>query len=1341
METELHTSLIKVVGVDNDKCVNCHACITACPVKFCNDGSGDHVTVNQDMCIACGNCIKACTHDARFFIDDFDVFMKDAESGLSIVAIVAPSVAANFPENYLNINGWLKELGVEAVFDVSFGAELTVKSYLEHLKNNKPELIIAQPCPAIVTYIELYQPELLKYLAPADSPMLHTMKMIKTYYPQYKEHKIAVISPCNAKKREYEETRYGDYNIAYISIDNYFKEKQIELKFFPEIQYDNPPAERAVLFSSPGGLLQTAERWMPEIRYSTRKIEGHHVIYDYLKQLPQVIKEGKAPKLIDCLNCDYGCNGGPLTIAKDKPQDEVEYWINQRNLQMQEAYKKKGGNMPDTKEIEETVNKYWQEGLYDRTYENLWQNVSLKYPDEAQLKEIYKTMHKFTDEDLFNCSACGYGSCKDMAIAIFNDLNRPDNCHFYLLSETEISHKEALQSEKRLQTILDTMQDGFIRIDTNGLVINVNPAMRRILKRNDVIGRTLFDFLDDENASIVRKQMEKRARNEHNTYELAFNQSDGNQVYTLVSASPMYNENKQRIGSFAMISDITAIKDAEDELKKANEELEDRVRQRTAELQEMVEELRTTTEIIEENNKQLEKLSIVAQKTDNAILLMDPSGNLEWMNDGFSKLYGYNLESFREKFGENIIDCSSYPEIREAMKRCLVDKETVIYESSTRLTSGGKKWAQTTLTPILDDSGRIIRLVAIDSDISKLKKAEEEILQQQEEILSQSEQLEESLFALKESEQKLYDIIDFLPDPVLVIDNEGKVIAWNKSIQKMSGIKADDMLEKGNYEYALPFYGKRRPILVDLVSLPDSEFEEKYATVEKHDDFITGETYVENLGGQARYLLGTAAPLFNALGEKVGAIELIKDITERKKAEEELQKQKEEITEKSVQMSELVEELKLTSEIIEDYNIELEKLSIVASQTDNAIIIMDNEGNFEWINEGYTKMYGYEFDDLIEIKGNNIAGKSAAKQTKLAFKTCIKENHSVIYESMNQTKEGENIWTQTTLTPIFDEDGKLNKLVAIESDISELKRAEQEILHQKEEIESQRDEIERQRDLATAQRDLLKKQKKDITDSIQYASRIQNALLPPEENFADVFDEHFVYYKPRDIVSGDYFWMKTKGKIAMFAVADCTGHGVPGAFMSLLGIAFLNEISNRIFSSGENIEDISASTILNELRKQVKLALRQSHHYLTAKDGMDMAFFIYNPNKKELQYSGAYNPMYLIRDNKLEHIKADKMPIGIYIREKDSFTNHTIQLQKGDRVYAFSDGYYDQFGGINGRKYYSKKFKELLLSNSRLPMSKQRDILENTMKNWRRHPETKRIYDQVDDMLVVGIKI
>ena len=168
---------------------------------------------------------------------------------------------------------------------------------------------------------------------------VHLMKMIKRFYPKYKDHKILVVSPCVAKKVEFEETGIGNFNVTLSKIQNYLIENKINLDDFPEVDYDNDPAERAVLFSSPGGLIETAERRVPGIRHQSRKIEGSHIVYKYLEELELQLDKGMNPMLIDCLNCELGCNGGTGTNNFDKSPDELEHYINQRNIEAQEKIK------------------------------------------------------------------------------------------------------------------------------------------------------------------------------------------------------------------------------------------------------------------------------------------------------------------------------------------------------------------------------------------------------------------------------------------------------------------------------------------------------------------------------------------------------------------------------------------------------------------------------------------------------------------------------------------------------------------------------------------------------------------------------------------------------------------------------------------------------------------------------------------------------------------------------------------------------------------------------------------------------------------------------------------
>ena len=287
---------------------------------------------------------------------------------------------------------------------------------------------------------------------------------------------------------------------------------------------------------------------------------------------------------------------------------------------------------------------------------------------------------------------------------------------------------------------------------------------------------------------------------------------------------------------------------------------------------------------------------------------------------------------------------------------------------------------------------------------------------------------------------------------------------------------------------------------------------------------------------------------------------------------------------------------------------------------------------------------------------------------------------------------------------------------------------EQKVKERTIEIQEKAEEIETQRDEIMGQRDEILIQKEEITDSINYASRIQNAILPIKDQFSKAFNDHFIIFKPRDIVSGDFYWIAEDEDKLYFTAADCTGHGVPGAFMSMLGISSLNEIH------GNENNNLTASRILNLLREKIKFSLHQTGKEGENKDGMDMGLCILHKKKNIIEYAGAFNPLYLIRKGELIEYKADRMPVGIYHVEKESFTNHEIQIKKDDIIYIFSDGYVDQFGGPGQTKFKSSNLKKLLIEISTKPMSQQKQILEEQFVKW------KGDLEQVDDVIFIGIK-
>ncbi|HOT15146.1 MAG TPA: response regulator [Bacteroidales bacterium] len=265
------------------------------------------------------------------------------------------------------------------------------------------------------------------------------------------------------------------------------------------------------------------------------------------------------------------------------------------------------------------------------------------------------------------------------------------------------------------------------------------------------------------------------------------------------------------------------------------------------------------------------------------------------------------------------------------------------------------------------------------------------------------------------------------------------------------------------------------------------------------------------------------------------------------------------------------------------------------------------------------------------------------------------------------------------------------------------------------------------------QNKLVLQQKKKLTDSISYAQRIQQAVLPPVAAFEKVLPEHFILFKPRDIVSGDFYWVSAKEGVVIIAAADCTGHGVPGAFMSMLGVAFLNDIVNRI-TFNKHILALHANEILNQLRENVITSLHQTGRPDEAKDGMDIALCIVDLEHKQMQFAGAHNPAYIIRKGELIVIEADHMPIGIYKTSSQPFTNHEVNLEQGDQVYIFSDGYYDQIGGPKNMKMMSANFRKFLMQIHQRSMKEQKILLEDYFNQW------KGDFEQVDDVLVIGFR-
>jgi len=296
----------------------------------------------------------------------------------------------------------------------------------------------------------------------------------------------------------------------------------------------------------------------------------------------------------------------------------------------------------------------------------------------------------------------------------------------------------------------------------------------------------------------------------------------------------------------------------------------------------------------------------------------------------------------------------------------------------------------------------------------------------------------------------------------------------------------------------------------------------------------------------------------------------------------------------------------------------------------------------------------------------------------------------------------------------------------------ELNQINEELNTTIETVQTQKEQISEQHKSITQQAKQLEEAFSNIRSSINYAQRIQEAKLPQLEQIKAAFQQSFVFFRPRDQVSGDFYWFADVDGKKLIAAIDCTGHGVPGAFMSMIGSELLNEIVNqrKIFKPDE---------ILNHLHIGIRQTLRQRE--TANRDGMDMAICVWDEQSHTLQYAGAKNPVVYINDGELHEIKGDRMPIGgLQREEKRLFTLHEIQIETPSSIYIYSDGFQDQFGGKEGRKFLSRRFKELLYENHELPMEDQQQILTHTFENWltenQDHPET-----QIDDVLVIGFRL
>ena len=421
----------EIIKVDIEKCVGCNACIRTCPASEANvvrvlpDGR-TVIEVNSDRCITCGECIRNCMHGARDYSDDTEKFFSDiAGTRDEVVIVVTPSIKATFNGVWRHVLEWFQQrYGIKNIFDVSLGADICTWAHLKAIEENRVQNIISQPCAAIVNYVQKYQHALIPNLSPVHSPILCTVVYIKKYLNINK--KIAVLSPCIAKKTEFMQTGLVDYNVTFEKLKKYFEN---ECVFFnnrgrSEFEFTDHQGLVGSIYPRPGGLKDNLLLHNPEL--SVVNSEGVHRVYPELDEYSRVPDMCK-PEVFDVLNCEFGCNVGPA-CGHSSPTFDVLSLM--RDVEKGTKKKRSRQNLlgPDRqfKGFDKTLH------LEDFTRGYVKMTSPIADPDEDHLDEIYKSMNKYSKADRsFNCHACGYLSCRQMAIAIYKKLNVKENCIWY----------------------------------------------------------------------------------------------------------------------------------------------------------------------------------------------------------------------------------------------------------------------------------------------------------------------------------------------------------------------------------------------------------------------------------------------------------------------------------------------------------------------------------------------------------------------------------------------------------------------------------------------------------------------------------------------------------------------------------------------------------------------------------------------------------------------------------------------------------------------------------------------------------------------------------------------
>ena len=482
----------ELVIVKPEKCNGCNACVRVCPAPEANivrklEGNKFIVAVVPNKCISCGECVKVCQHGARDFIDDTEECMSRVIKE-KMVILASPAIKTIFPNKWKGILDWFKKQGC-SVYDVSLGADICSWAHLRVIEQGSVGNIITQPCAAIVKYIETYQPKLLSNLSPVHSPVACMAIYVKQY--QRRTNPIAFLSPCIAAKAEFEETGVADYNVTFKKLMEYFERNGITIPTNStddyEYKFDDMQGQLGSVFSRPGGLRDNLWAHNPDINITTS--EGVRKVYPELNMYVKM-SESKHPQVFDVLSCEFGCNVGP---AAGTTQNFFDVMATMRNVENEAKKRRKSAGIMGRGE--DKLYKRFDDELnvadFLRTYKGF---MPTAIPSDKQLEPIFEKMGMHTEtEKNYNCLACGYKSCKEMAIAIARGLNTPDNCVIHAKSVLLARHSDLAKQHEALAELTNECLD---------LSTKLKEQVGEINKRMEDIGES--NTATSERAAVVK---------------------------------------------------------------------------------------------------------------------------------------------------------------------------------------------------------------------------------------------------------------------------------------------------------------------------------------------------------------------------------------------------------------------------------------------------------------------------------------------------------------------------------------------------------------------------------------------------------------------------------------------------------------------------------------------------------------------------------------------------------------------------------------------------------------------------------------------------------------------